>query len=128
MTPTLHLGALKRVRAWEYVLRFAFGGAVTVATGVLAKTFGPEIGGLFLAFPAILPASLTLVAQHDGRSSAVDDASGAVLGAIALGAFAIVAGVLARRVGAWGTLGAASAAWATVAVTAWGLVYGRRAK
>jgi Protein of unknown function (DUF3147) len=128
MMPTLQLGTLGRVRAWDYVLRFAFGGAVTVATGVVAKVFGPEIGGLFLAFPAILPASLTLVAQHDGRSSAVDDARGAVLGAIALGAFAIVAAMLARWVGAWGTLGAASAVWGMAAVTAWGLVYGRRAK
>jgi hypothetical protein len=39
-------------------------GAITAAAGLIAGLYGPTIGGLFLAFPSILPASLTLVA-HD---------------------------------------------------------------
>ncbi len=69
---------------WEYILRFVFGGAITVATGLVASHYGPAVGGMFLAFPAILPASLTLVERHDGRAGATDNARGARLGALAL--------------------------------------------
>ena len=65
------LGKLRRVAAWEYALRFAAGGAITAITGLIAQRWGPAVGGLFLAFPAILPASLTLVKQHDGRRRAL---------------------------------------------------------
>ena len=41
----------------EYVTRFIFGGLVTLLAGVIADHYGPNIGGLFLAFPAIFPAS-----------------------------------------------------------------------
>src|SRR5262249_24539972 len=67
---------LRKTRAWEYGLRFVLGGVVTACTGLVVHAFGPSIGGLFLAFPAFLPASLTLVRQHDGRAEAVDDARG----------------------------------------------------
>jgi len=46
-----NLSSLKRTRWYEYALRFFFGGAVTVATGLIAKHYGPVFGGLFLAFP-----------------------------------------------------------------------------
>ena len=38
---------------------FFFGGLITAVAGVIAQRFGPIIGGLFLAFPAIFPASAT---------------------------------------------------------------------
>ncbi len=96
------VSALKRVRWYEYALRFVLGGLVTVATGLIAKGFGPEIGGLFLAFPAIFPASATLIAKHErekkakkgldgtarGRQVASRDAAGAILGAVGLLCFA----------------------------------------
>lgn len=73
-------------------------------TGLIASHCGPAIGGLFLAFPAIFPASATLVERHErdkkrragilntlrGRLSAALDARGALLGAIALMAFAAI--------------------------------------
>ena len=37
---------------------------MTVAAGLIAARFGPVIGGLFLAFPAIFPASATLIEKH----------------------------------------------------------------
>ena len=49
---------LRRTRWYEYALRFLFGGGVTVAAGLIAKQYGPVFGGLFLAFPAVFPASL----------------------------------------------------------------------
>src|SRR5579864_7966393 len=48
---------LKRAKWYEYVIRFSLGGLVTAGAALLAKKFGPEFGGLFLAFPAILAAS-----------------------------------------------------------------------
>jgi len=94
--------SLREIRWYEYALRFLQGGLVTVATGLIAKRFGPEIGGLFLAFPAIFPASVTLITKHErekkakqgldgtarGRQVAARDAAGAELGAIGLLCFA----------------------------------------
>jgi len=38
---------------------------VTAVAGIIANKFGPAIGGLFLAFPAIFPASATLIEKHE---------------------------------------------------------------
>jgi succinate-acetate transporter protein len=81
-----------------------FGGAITVIAGLLAKRFGPVFGGLFLAFPAIFPASATLVEKHDrqkkgkagitnttrGRQAAALDARGAAKGSLGLACFALL--------------------------------------
>ena len=89
---------------YEYIVRFAFGGTVTALAGVIAKHFGPEIGGLFLAFPAILPATATLIEKHEiekkhesgkhgtasGRRLAGVDAAGAAMGCIGLAVFALI--------------------------------------
>jgi Protein of unknown function (DUF3147) len=61
----INLGALKETKWHEYAIRVLFGGLITVATGLIAKKFGPAVGGLFLAFPAIFPASATLIATHE---------------------------------------------------------------
>ncbi len=55
------LGSLKEIKPHEVGMRFLFGGACTVAAYLVAKHFGPAVGGLFLAFPAILPASASLI-------------------------------------------------------------------
>jgi hypothetical protein len=53
-------------RRWhEYAVRFFFGGLITAATGLIARNFRAVIGGLFLAFPAIPPASATLLEKHE---------------------------------------------------------------
>jgi Protein of unknown function (DUF3147) len=56
---------LRRTKWHDYAIRFFFGGVITVVTGIIAKKFGPGIGGLFLAFPAIFPASATLIEKHE---------------------------------------------------------------
>lgn len=100
----IDLAALKKTKASEYLVRFLLGGAITVLTGLIAQHAGPVVGGLFLAFPAIFPASATLVERHErekkqragikdtsrGRLSAALDARGALLGALALVAFAVI--------------------------------------
>jgi hypothetical protein len=64
MRVTFNLSTLSQTKPYEYAIRFLFGGAITVLAGILAKEFGPVIGGLFLAFPAIFPASATLLEKH----------------------------------------------------------------
>ncbi len=104
MIISTNLSSLKSTRPHEYAIRFLFGGLVTAATGFIAKRYGPVIGGLFLAFPAIFPASVTLIASHEkqrkrkagydgtrrGRSAASLEAAGAAFGALALVLFAYV--------------------------------------
>ena len=98
------------------LVRFAFGFAVSALVGVVTLVFGDRVGGLFLAFPAILPASLTLIAEKDGDGEAQVDAAGAVIGGIALVAFGAVSWFLLPRVApVWAEL-LALVAWTSLAV------------
>jgi Protein of unknown function (DUF3147) len=124
MRPTFKPAGLKKTKPWEYAVRFVFGGLVTMAAGLVADRFGPEIGGLMLAFPAILPASLTLVKYHDGRAKAVDDARGARLGSLALATFGLPVWFAARSWPPAIVLAVATVAWIAVAVSLWALEYG----
>src|ERR1700749_1323256 len=64
MIVRFHPSALRDIRWYQYAVRFALGGAMTAIAGFIAARFGPVIGGLFLAFPAIFPASATLIEKH----------------------------------------------------------------
>jgi Protein of unknown function (DUF3147) len=104
MKPRIDLSALSQIKWYEYLNRFLLGGAITVAAGLIAQHFGARLGGLFLAFPAIFPASATLLEKHErqkkrragiahtmrGRLAAALDARGAAMGSIALAAFAML--------------------------------------
>ena len=95
---------IKDTKPKELLLRFIFGGSCTVAAGLIAKWYGPIIGGLFLAFPAIFPAGVTLIQSHEiekkakvgsdgthrGRIAASIDSAGAALGCCGLVAFAVI--------------------------------------
>ncbi|MGH9691076.1 MAG: DUF3147 family protein, partial [Candidatus Acidiferrales bacterium] len=110
-----------------------FGGAVTVATGLIAKHYGPVFGGLFLAFPAIFPASATLIEKHEtekkrraeiidnnrGRKAAALDARGAALGSVGLACFAIAVWRLLPLWNAPLALLAALAIWLVLSVLLW---------
>src|SRR5438270_7162735 len=103
MNVSFDLSALKRTKWHDYAMRFLFGGLVTLGAGLIAKEFGPVFGGLFLAFPAIFPASATLLEKHvqkkreragilktqRGRQAAALDSLGAAEGSLALMCFAI---------------------------------------
>jgi hypothetical protein len=94
----------RRTTWGEYASRFLFGAAITLVAGMLAKRYGPVFGGLFLAFPAIFPSSLTLIEKHEGqkkeragiprtirgRLAAALDARGAAMGSIGLACFGLV--------------------------------------
>jgi hypothetical protein len=138
------LSALKETRPHEYLVRFGFGGAVTVMAGLIAEHFGPGPGGLFLAFPAIFPATATLIESHEkkrmakighdgtnrGRMTASIDAYGAMFGCFGLAGFAAVVWLLLPGHNACMVIFAALAAWAVVSVALWrvrkGRIFGRR--
>jgi len=132
----IDLTALRQIRWCEYAVRFLFGGMVTVVTGILAKRYGPVLGGLFLAFPAIFPASVTLVSNHEsertkarpylkdvarGRKAAALEARGAAMGSVGLAAFACAVWMLLTRWSAPASLGGALAVWIGVSVSVWRL-------
>lgn len=110
----LDLSELRRVRRRDLLIRFAFGAAISVVAGIGASTLGAVVGGLLLAFPSVLPASVTLVEEKDGKGAAVHEVGGAVLGAVGLTAFAVVAFLLLSGGAAAWALPAALAAWAVV--------------
>jgi hypothetical protein len=127
--------ALFETTWYEYALRFLFGGLVTVAAGIIAKQFGPAIGGLFLAFPAIFPASATMIqTQQENKKRRLGlrggkraaravsaDAAGAAMGSIGLAVFALIVWRTLPTHTPYFTLGAAMLAWAAVAALCWKL-------
>lgn len=126
MIARIKLSALKEGRWYEYVVRFVLGGGATVLAGVVADLFGPAIGGLFLAFPAVFCASASLVERHEqrrkaekklkgarrGNLAAALDANGAAFASLGLAAFGLCVFFLADRpvisvttgVIAWGSI------------------------
>jgi|ERR1035438_5169038 hypothetical protein len=133
MVVKFELSALKRTKWYEVLLRILFGGVATVATGMIAKSFGPIVGGLFLAFPAIFPASATLVEKHEkekkqragmnglarARSAVALEARGAAMGSIGLAVFAFVAWKLLPRGPTWAAVAAAGLSWLTISISIW---------
>ena len=133
MRISANFSALGKTKWYEYAVRFVLGGSITVIAGLLAKHYGPVFGGLFLAFPAIFPASATLVEKHErekkqragivstvrGREAAGLDAAGAAIGSLALACFALVIWKLLPVGNVWMVFGAAIGAWLSVAYSLW---------
>jgi hypothetical protein len=126
--PRINVANLKGVRPWEYVLRFVFGGLVTALAGGVTHAWGPSVGGLFLAFPSILPATLTLVKEHDGRAKAADDARGGLLGSVGLVLFAVIVAASGAHAPVWIVLGVATLAWMGLGVVLWSATLGRASR
>ncbi len=124
---------LRKTKWNDYAVRFVLGGSITVAAGLIARKFGPGVGGLFLAFPAIFPASATLAEKREkerklkkglsgvvrGRLAAGAEAAGTAIGSVGLLAFACVFWKLLPDWRLWLVFVIAVAGWVTVAVTLW---------
>ena len=129
----VNLSSLKGTKPHEYAVRFLFGGLATVAAGLIAKKFGPGVGGLFLAFPAIFPAGASLIESHEkrrkarigsdgrnrGRMAASLDAQGASLGCIGLMVFAFVLWRWLNGHNAWVLISIATVVWLVIAYGLW---------
>jgi hypothetical protein len=130
-----NLSALRRTSPADYAVRFVFGGAITAAAGLIAKEYGPVLGGLFLAFPAIFPATSTLIEASErerkieqgksgrmrGRLVAALDARGAIWGSAGLMCFAAFIWKLLPGWNAVGNLLAALAVWLVTSIALWRL-------
>lgn len=137
MIPSLDFSSLKEAHWWQFAVRFFLGGAVTVCTGLIAQRFGPVVGGLFLAFPAIFPATATLIERHEtekkskagidgrarGRKAAALDAAGAVLGGWGMLCFGCAAWLALPRYSMALALVWAALLWLIVSASLW---WGRR--
>jgi hypothetical protein len=125
--------AIKGIKPHEWAIRFVFGGLCCVAAGLIADRFGPGIGGLFLAFPAIFPAGASLVETHEekhkaragydgtnrGREVASIDALGASIGCLGLAGFALVFWLCLPRLGTWSVSALASLVWLLLSISFW---------
>lgn len=135
MQIAVDFSAVRRTKWTEYAIRYLFGGLITALTGVIAKYYGPGIAGLFLAFPAIVPATATLLEKHEkqrkhraglhgtvrGRTIASIDAAGASMGSIGLIAFGAVTWLALPHGSAGLVLMLAGLAWCAVSFAAWWL-------
>jgi hypothetical protein len=124
---------LKGVKPHEWALRFVFGGLCTMLAGLIAKHFGPVVGGLFLAFPAIFPASASLIEKHEimhkqrigtdgqprGRTLAGIDAAGTALACCGLMAFAAIVWKLLPMHASAAIIALATLVWLLLSVGLW---------
>lgn len=138
----IQASALKQTQWYEYAIRFVFGGLVTMFTGFVVQQYGPVIGGLFLAFPSIFPASLTLIQKHKekkeeqkgkseeaseekGKDSASQAALGTMLGSPGLVVFGLVIWKLSGALAPWLVLLIAVSGWFATAFAVWWILIGR---
>ena len=114
--PRVQLSKLEEVKPGELLIRFAFGAAISIIAGVVSLIWNAKAGGMFLAFPAILPATLTLVEKKESKREAEEDDEGALLGSVAMFSFAATAVWALVGLAAGLALAAASGVWATTAL------------
>ena len=131
----INVAKLREGAPTEYLTRFLFGGIVTVLAALIAKHYGPILGGLFLAFPGIFAPGLSMTETHAierkakagangilfARAEASVEAAGASIGALGLAAFALVLwkGLPTHSLAL--ILPLAGAAWLCVSVLLWWL-------
>ena len=128
-------GKLKMTTPGEYLSRFLFGALVTLLATLIANRYGPVFGGLFLAFPGILPPGLALTEKHAeakkrqqgkngtrfGRSEASVEAAGASAGSLGLITFGFAIWKGLATYSLFPSLLIATLAWLTVAFASWWL-------
>jgi hypothetical protein len=133
MSIRVDTSSLSETKPHEYAARFLFGGTCTAVAGLIAKRYGPEVGGLFLAFPAIFPAAASLIQNHEkrrkaesgrngserGKDAAALDAFGAALGSVGLIGFAVSLWRLVALMSPGWVLSVSFATWALISFGAY---------
>lgn len=121
--PSFELKKIREVRPRDLGIRFVAGAITSVVSGVLATAVSARVGGIFLAFPAILAASLTLIEKQEDSAVAREDARGAVVGGCAMAVFAAVAALAFGDLPGAIVLAIATLAWVAVAFTGYFLAW-----
>jgi uncharacterized membrane protein (GlpM family) len=80
------------------ILKFTLAPAFVVCASLVARRYGPQIGGLAAALPVVAGPILFILALERGRTFAAHAAAGTCLGLVSLTAFVVVYGTLASRV------------------------------
>jgi hypothetical protein len=109
--PSLEFGKVRQLGVRELGIRFLAGALTSIVAGAITLAFGARVGGIMLAFPAILAASLTLIAEEEDRGEARECGRGAVIGGLAMALFAIVAAVSLGKLNGAIALLLAAVAW-----------------
>ncbi|MCW2907825.1 MAG: hypothetical protein JWL68_2614 [Actinomycetia bacterium] len=112
----IDLGAVREIRPGALALRFVFGAAISVVAGLIGTLAGQRAGGVMLAAPVVLSATLTIIEREEGRRPAVAEVQGAVPGAVALIGFALAAAGGMATLPLAAALIAALATWVAVAI------------
>ena len=123
--PGFSFGKVRETTARELIIRFLAGAATSVASGAVTLAFGPRVGGILLGFPAIMAASLTLIAEEEDITEAREDARGAIVGACALTLFAAVAALTFGHLSGGVVLVISTVVWATAAVLGYVVLWWR---
>jgi hypothetical protein len=123
--PAFSLGKVKEASARELLIRFAAGAATSVASGLVTLALGPRVGGILLGFPAIMAASLTLIAEEEDIAEAREDARGGVVGACALTLFAAVATLTFGHLPGGIVLALSAVIWAAAALLGYVVLWWR---
>jgi hypothetical protein len=110
------MSKLKEVKPDELLIRFAFGAAISIVSGVVSLVWNAKAGGMFLAFPAILPATLTLIEKKESKREAEEDDEGALLGSVAMFSFAATSVWALAALAAGVALAVATGAWIAAAI------------
>jgi len=121
--PALELDKVREVRARDMGYRFLAGALTSIGSGAATLVFGARAGGILLAFPAILAASLTLIEEQEDSAEAREDARGAVMGGFALVLFAAVAALTFGALSGSLALLVATVTWFVVALVGYGLAW-----
>jgi hypothetical protein len=122
---TIEPSRLRDLDTSALAVRFAFGFVISVIVGAIGLAAGDLVAGLFLAFPAILPASLTLIAEEDGEDEAKVDAAGACFGGLGLAVYGATSWFLLSRTAPVAAELVALVAWCVVAIGSYLVVRSR---
>lgn len=112
----VELARARDIRARDLLVRFGFGALTSAGAGIITIAFGSRTGGIFLAFPAILAATVTLIESEETASDAREDARGALVGSLAMAGFAAVAAALFTELPGGTVLVIATVAWVGIAI------------
>jgi uncharacterized membrane protein (DUF4010 family) len=124
--PGLDVKKIFRAKPRAMLMRFVAGALASLVSGILGLLFGEHIGGIPLAFPAVLVASLTLIEEQEDSEEAREDSRGAMAGAAALSVFAVVAALLFGTLPGGIALALAVLTWLAVSFGLYGLFWWKR--